>query len=97
MVEHIVLFKWQETATPQAIEEIMAELRKLKTEIPNILDLTCGETFTNRAQGYTHGLVVRFSDRAALEVYGPHLAHQKIVQQLINPVRADSLVLDYEF
>ena len=97
MVEHIVLFRWTEEATAAQIESAVEGLRALKGQIPGIVDLSCGENFSDRAQGYTHGLVVRFTDRAALEVYGPHPAHQHVVQTLINPIRAAVLALDYNF
>ena len=96
MIEHIVLFKWQETATPEAIEAAVTELRALKGKIECIVDLSCGVNFSERAQGFTHGLVVRFTDRAALDAYGPHPAHQHVVQNFILPIRADILALDYE-
>jgi hypothetical protein len=96
VIEHIVLFKWKEGTTPEAIEAASSELRALKGKIEGILDLSCGSNFSDRAQGFTHGLVVRFTDRTALETYGPHPAHQHVVQNFINPIRADVLALDYE-
>ena len=97
LIEHIVLFKWKEDATPEAIAKAVTELRALKGQIPGVLDLTCGTNYTDRAKGFTHGLVVRFNSRAALEEYGPHPAHQHVVQNYINPIREDILALDYEF
>lgn len=97
MVEHIVLFRWKAEATAEQIEQAITGLRGLKAQVPNILDLSAGENFSERAQGFTHGLVVRFPDKAALEVYGPHPAHQHVVQTYISPVCADVLVVDYEF
>jgi hypothetical protein len=97
MVEHIVLFRWSEDASQEAIDSVVAELRGLKNKIAGVVDLSCGVNFSDRAKGYTHGLVVRFMDRAALEAYGPHPEHQRIVQNFINPIRADILSLDYEF
>ena len=96
MVEHIVLFRWNADATPDAIESAITELRALKTKIPGILDLTCGANFTDRGKDFTHGLIVRFTDKAALDAYGPHPEHQRVVQNFINPFRADILALDYE-
>ncbi len=96
MIEHIVLFKWTQAATPQAIEAATTELRALKGKIEGIVDLSCGANFSDRAQGFTHGLVVRFTDRAALEAYGPHPAHQYVVQNFIHPIRAEILAMDYE-
>ena len=97
MVEHLVLFRWKEDASREAIDSVLAELRQLKGRIPGIVDLSCGANFSDRAKGYTHGLIVRFKDRAALEAYGPHPEHQRVVQNFINPIRADILALDYEF
>jgi stress responsive alpha/beta barrel protein len=97
MIEHIVLFRWTDEASQEAKDNAMVELRNLKTKIPGIVDLSCGANFCDRAQGYTHGLVVRFNDRTALEAYGPHPEHQRVVQNVINPICAGVLALDYEF
>lgn len=96
MVEHLVLFRWTAEAPAEAIAQVMDELRALRGQIPGVRDLTCGENFSPRSQGFTHALVVRLEDRAALEAYGPHPAHQRVVQEFINPIRADVLALDYE-
>jgi hypothetical protein len=95
-VMHVVLFKWKPEATPEQIERVMEALRELPEKIPGIRELTCGENFCERAQGFQHGLVVRFADRAALDAYGPHPAHQEVVQSLILPLRESVLALDYE-
>ena len=96
MIEHIVLFRWTESARQEEVGKVMTELRELKGKIPGILDLSCGTNFSERSKGFTHGLVVRFKDRASLETYGPHPEHQRVVQNFINPIRADILALDYE-
>ena len=91
-----MLFQWTPDALAEAIARVVTELRALKGQIPGILDLTCGENFCPRSQGFTHALVVRFEDRAALEAYGPHPAHQRVVQEFISPIRANTLAVDYE-
>jgi hypothetical protein len=96
MVEHILLMRWTEEASPEAIDNALTELRGLKGKIAGIVDLSCGANFSERAKGYTHGMVMRFPDRAALEAYFPHPEHQRVVQSFINPIRADTLILDYE-
>ena len=96
MIEHLVLFRWTPDASAEAVAQVMDELRALRGQIEGIQDLTCGENFSPRSQGFTHAFVVRFEDRAALDAYGPHSAHQRVVQEFINPIRADVLALDYE-
>jgi hypothetical protein len=93
MIEHFVLFQWATDASPEAIAHVVTELRVL---IPDILYLTCGENFSPRSQGYTHALTVRLTNCAAFEAYGPHPAHQRVVQEFINPIREAVLAVDYE-
>ena len=96
MVEHILLMRWKDEASQGAIDNALAELRGLKSKIAGIVDLSCGVNFTERAKGYTHALVIRFADRPSLEAYFPHPEHRRVVQSVINPIRADTLILDYE-
>lgn len=97
MIEHIVLIRWKEAASQEAKDRAMTELRDLKGKIPGIVEVTSGLNFSERAKGYTHGLVFRFKDRAAVEAYLPHPEHQRVVQTFLNPIREDTLVFDYEF
>jgi hypothetical protein len=96
MVEHVVLFKLTPEATEEQKARMIAELGALKEKIPGIVDLSVGRNYSDRSQGFEIGLVVRFVDRAALEVYGPHPAHQGCVQQFIAPIKQDVMVVDYE-
>jgi hypothetical protein len=96
MIEHVVLFKLKpETSTAERHAAIQA-LKTLQNQIDGIVDLTCGENFSERSQGFGIGLVVRFRDRAALEIYIPHPAHRGAVEQFIHPIREDVIVVDYE-
>ena len=95
-IMHIVLFQWNAEANEEAIDQAITGLLALKDKIPGILELTCGRNFSDRSKNFTHGLVVHFTDRAALETYGPHPEHQHVVQNYINPIRADVLAFDYE-
>jgi hypothetical protein len=94
-VIHIVLFQWRPEASAEAIEQALEALRALKDKIPGILDLSCGANFTDRGKNFTHALLLRLKDQAALEGYGPHPEHQKVVQEIILPIRADLIAIDY--
>ncbi len=96
MIVHMVLFKWKEEASSESIIAAIEALRRLKNKIPSIIDLSCGKSFTDRSQGFQHGLVVKFRDKNGLEEYIPHPAHQEVVQNLIKPILADIIALDYE-
>jgi hypothetical protein len=96
MVEHIVVFKLKAEATPAQEQKLIDMLRGLKAQVPGIVDLTVGKNFTpERGQGYSVGLVVRFQNKDALAVYGPHPDHVA-VKQYVAEVCENSLIVDYE-
>jgi Stress responsive A/B Barrel Domain len=96
MIEHIVLFKWKTEATSEQIKAAIDNLKALKDKIPGIIDLSCGENFCDRSQGFQHGLVVRFDNKTSLENYAPHPDHQEVVVNFIRPILADIIAVDYE-
>ena len=96
MVKHIVLFSWALGTSDAQLEQVLTELRKLKHCIPGILDLNCGENFSGRAHGFTHGLVITFINRVALNGYESHPAHQYIVTKFIDPIKKNILAFDFE-
>ena len=96
MIQHIAIFHWKEDASPEAINKAMAELVMLKEKIPGIVELSSGVNVSERAKGYTHALVGRFINRAALDAHFPHPEHQRVLRQFVNAIRLESLVFDYE-
>jgi len=96
VVEHIVIFKLKSGSTEAEKEELIRKLRGLKGKVEGMVDLSAGESFTNRHKGYTVGLVVRFENREALERYGPHPAHVP-VKEYVSQVCEDVIAVDYEF
>ena len=99
MIEHIVLFRWSETAKLSDVEGVMKKMGDLKQQIPGIVDLTRGKNFADAlgapTQGYTHSAIVRFVDRAALEAYLPHPAHQNILD-MCRPLLDSIIQIDLE-
>ena len=70
----------------------MAEIRKLQGQIPGLLETYVGENISPRGQDYQLGGVMKFSDKAALDAYGPHPVHRKLVSwlmPLIQPIEVD--------
>lgn len=96
MVEHIVLIKFSPETTKEQKEELIRRTLQLKTMIPGIMDIQQGFNFSNRSQGYEIGLTVRFEDKASLDNYGPHPAHQEIVNYLKEIGMEDSIIVDFQ-
>ncbi len=91
----MVWMKFHAAVSDERIAEHLAALRSLPADVAVIRSLNCGANFTDRADGYTHGLSVVLDDRAALGVYADHPRHVEVATAL----RADAelMALDYEF
>jgi hypothetical protein len=94
-IMHLVLFRWKDDVGDAQIDAVLDGLRGLKS-IPGVLELHAGRNFCARSQGFDTALMVRFTNRAALNAYSPHPDHRAVVDGLINAIRADSLAVDYE-
>ena len=96
VVEHIVIFKFNETTSVEQQTEAIGKLKNLKNEISGIVDIQAGLNFSDRSQGFQVGLTVRFEDKQALEAYGPHEKHQEAVSYLKEIGLSDIVVVDFE-
>lgn len=95
MVDHLVLFAVKEDAPAESVEDLLSSLRGLRSEVPNVLDLSVGENFSERGGPYTHGLFVRFQTADDLRAYIEHPEHQKVVEKL-DATTTERLVVDYD-
>jgi len=97
VVEHLVILKFKEDATQEQVDAFLENAKSLRDKFEGVVDLSVGANFTDRSQGYTHGVCVRFRDRADLEHYLPHPDHVAVVENYIKPILDDLIVIDYEF
>ncbi len=94
MVEHMVWIKFKSGVSEARQQEHLDGLRALKGRVPGIQRIAVGENFTDRAQGYTHGLLVALDDREALKTYATHPEHVAVAKPLNED--ADLLAMDFE-
>lgn len=95
MYIHTFLFQWNGSVTEEMKRRVAREICALQGQIPGLLETTYGENISPRGQGFTHGGVMKFKDKAALEAYTPHPVHQKLVGWLM-PLLKVAAELDYE-
>jgi hypothetical protein len=93
-ITHMVWIKFNDAVAPATVDGHLAGLSSLQDTVPGITSLTIGANFTDRANGFTHGLLVVLPDKAALETYITHPDHVAVATAL----RRNALVqaLDYE-
>src|SRR5438128_2144421 len=76
---HVVLFKFKDTASPEQVKQVEDAFRALPSKINTIVDFEWGTDVSpeGKADGFTHCFLVTFKDKAGLEVYLPHPAHDE--------------------
>ncbi|HTW48549.1 MAG TPA: Dabb family protein, partial [Acidobacteriaceae bacterium] len=79
MVIHTFAFRWKPDVAGEQRQRAIAAIRALQGKIPGLEETWVGVNFSPRAQGYALGGVMKFADRAALEAYGGHPAHQELL------------------
>jgi antibiotic biosynthesis monooxygenase (ABM) superfamily enzyme len=97
LVDHLVLFRVREDAAPEEVEELLGGLRALRSAVPNVVDISVGENFSERGGSFTHGLFVRFATPDDLHAYMGHPEHLKVVERLDALTEGDRIVVDYDF
>ena len=94
MCIHMFAFRWQSGVTTQQKQQVVQSIRELQGQIPGLLETWVGQNFSPRNSGYELGGVMKFSDRATLDAYAAHPAHQALLvwlMPLIEPVEVDFL------
>lgn len=78
MITHIVCWKYKEETSEAAREDRRSKLRELTTIIPEMISFDVGADILHLERSFDSGLAATFADRAALDRYTDHPAHQKV-------------------
>jgi hypothetical protein len=78
MLTHIVCWKYKPETTAEQRAEHIAKLKKLPGVIPNIISFNIGADVLHLERSFDTGLVAVYPDRAALDFYTIHPAHQEV-------------------
>ena len=84
----------KDDATHEQIQAALDGIKSLKEKIPGVLEVKISDNITDRAP-YSHGAIITMQNRETLAGYGPHPAHQDVLQ-LLKPVAANLVVVDIE-
>lgn len=93
---HVVFFKFKDSAKPEEVKGIEDAFIELAKKIDTVKAFEWGTNVSPEGlnDGFTHCFFVTFADKAGLEVYLPHAAHQEFVSKL-KPLLDKACVLDY--
>jgi hypothetical protein len=92
MFIHMFAFRFKPNVTGAQKDHVVAEIRKLKEQIPEVLESWIGLNVSPRGQGYELGGAMKFADATACDRYNSHPVHQKLLTwllPLIEPIEVD--------
>jgi hypothetical protein len=95
MVHHLVWFKLKDGITDAEKTQLRAGLEGMISQIPQIIELSCGEDFSGRSRGYAWGLYVKFASREDGQIYDKHPVHQEFIANHKH-LWTDVQALDFE-
>lgn len=93
---HVVFFKFKDSASAEQVNGIETAFAELAKKIDTVKGFEWGTNVSPEGldDGFTHCFFVTFADKAGLEAYLPHAAHQEFVGRL-KPLLDKVCVLDY--
>lgn len=94
-VKHVAWLKFKDGVPAERIEHHLAACRALVGRVPVVINLECGPNFTDRADGFTHCIIVTLANREAIPEYLNHPEHIPVVDALKEDV-ADLRVMDVQ-
>ena len=93
---HVVFFKFKDSASSEQVQTVEKDFIELAKKIDTVKAFEWGTNVSPEGlnDGFTHCFFVTFADKAGLETYLPHPAHQEFVGKL-KPILDKVCVLDY--
>jgi hypothetical protein len=88
VLRHVVCLTWTDTATPDAVEAVIAGLRELPAQIPEIRAYSVGPDLALGAGNADLAIVADFDTVEAWRTYQEHPAHQAVIVERIRPILA---------
>jgi hypothetical protein len=96
MLRHVVIFRWKEGTTAEQVQAITEALRALPAQIPELRGYDIGPDAGLADGNGDYAVVADVDDVAGWKAYREHPAHQRALVELITPVVASRIAVQYE-
>ena len=91
-VFHVFAFQWKPGTSEAQKDKAAKEIAAFQGRIPGLLQTHAGPNISPRGKGYTFGGIMQFKDKASLDAYVEHPAHQALLAWLVPLI--DAIELD---
>lgn len=84
---HLASFTWKDHTAPADVEKITAALSELAATLDGVESYRCGSDVSRTPDSYDYAVIGVFTDREHFAAYRDHPEHQRIRDELINPIQ----------
>ncbi|MBW3696030.1 Dabb family protein [Vibrio sp. T187] len=97
MIRHILLIKFKQTASSSDIAHLKTLFEGMPNKVEGVVAVEWGinDSPENKNQGFTHSVLMTFSDEAGRQNYLPHPEHE-VLKSVFRPLLEDIVVFDYQ-
>lgn len=95
-LRHVVLFRFNDQATPERLAALRAAAVRLPVEIPEVDSYSCGRDLGLAEDTYDFVAIADFRNRVAYERYRDHPAHKNFVDVHVKPMLEHRVAVQYE-
>jgi hypothetical protein len=95
MYRHVALFRWTADATDEERRRVPEALAGLPATIPEIRAYSFGPDVGGADGHWDFAVIADFDDRAGWQAYQDHPDHQRVVRDVVAPIRAERATLQY--
>jgi len=89
---HAFAFRWKPDVSEAQKDRVAKEITALQGQIPGLLETHVGSNISPRGKGYGFGGIMLFKNKASLDAYPQHPAHQALLSWLVPLI--DAIELD---
>ena len=90
MIRHIVLFQFNEAATPQRVDAYEQSLVDYVAQLDGVLSYTVGRDAGINPGTFDFSIIAEFADEAAFRVYFDDERHKQIQRDTVDMISAKS-------
>jgi hypothetical protein len=85
VLRHVAVFRWKDGTSTEQVDAIVAALRALPAQIPELRGYEVGPDAGLVAANHDFAVVADLDDAEAWAVYRDHPAHRRVIDELISP------------
>jgi len=95
MLRHVAVFVFTPEFHENGLDDWIERVRELAFVVPQVRSMSIGRNVVDGGNAWQVAIVADFEDRAGLEAYNTHPAHEK-VRELSRSVKERFATVDFE-